>query len=88
MSSRGLSSALAQVGRGVVSADTETTDGQLLTRYIQTRDEPAFTELLRRLAELGRAEVEVREEDGGARERRATLGVGDATGEGLGGSAR
>ena len=52
MSSRGLSAALAQVGRAVVSVDTEATDGQLLARYIQTGEEPAFTELVRRLGPM------------------------------------
>jgi RNA polymerase sigma factor (sigma-70 family) len=48
-----LSASIARVGRAVdTGADHAPTDGRLLTRYACTRDEAAFTELVRRLGPM------------------------------------
>jgi RNA polymerase sigma factor (sigma-70 family) len=47
-----LSAALARVGRAVLSSDDDVTDGRLLARFVQTRDEHAFAELVRRLGPM------------------------------------
>jgi RNA polymerase sigma factor (sigma-70 family) len=43
-----LSAAVARVGHAVLPPDPAATDGALLARFVRTRDEPAFRELVRR----------------------------------------
>ena len=48
MPSSQLSVAVARLGRASAPADFDATDGQLLDRFVRTRAEPAFAELVRR----------------------------------------
>ncbi len=43
-----LSAAVARLGRVAQSSDPDATDGRLLAEFVQTNDEPAFRELVRR----------------------------------------
>lgn len=52
MSNLRLSATVAQLGRSGLAPDCEVTDGQLLVRFIQSRDESAFVELVRRLGPM------------------------------------
>jgi RNA polymerase sigma factor (sigma-70 family) len=47
-----LSAAVAQLGRAVLSPESNATDGELLARFVRTRDEAAFSELVRRLGPM------------------------------------
>jgi len=48
MSPSPLSAAVRRLGRGAKAPDDEVADAELLRRFVATRDEPAFEELLRR----------------------------------------
>jgi RNA polymerase sigma factor (sigma-70 family) len=47
-----LSAAVAQLGRAFLTPEPDATDGQLLTRFVRSRDEAAFAELVRRLGPM------------------------------------
>ena len=47
-----LSAAFAQIGRAVLTPESDATEGELLTRFVRTRDEAAFAELVRRLGPM------------------------------------
>jgi RNA polymerase sigma factor (sigma-70 family) len=47
-----LSAAVAHLGRAALKPESDATEGELLTRFIRTRDEAAFTELVRRLGPM------------------------------------
>jgi RNA polymerase sigma factor (sigma-70 family) len=47
-----LSAAVANLGRAALKPESDATEGELLTRFIRTRDEAAFTELVRRLGPM------------------------------------
>src|SRR5438309_3237405 len=47
-----LSTVVSRVGRAALSDRAEDTDGRLLARFVQTREEAAFGELVRRLGPM------------------------------------